>query len=91
MSVQKIVNEVKHFFKDVVGKEAHVIGVERRENGWLVQVETIEDSEYMRARALDDILGLYRVEVDNNMEIISYERIALRERAEIDIEDDDQE
>ena len=91
MSITKIVTEVKSFFEQVLGKEAHVIGVERSDNGWHVQVETVEESQYMRARALDDIVGLYEVRIDDNLEIVSYERIALRERAVIDGDDEDNE
>lgn len=91
MSITKIVTEVKFFFEQVLGRQAHVIGVERAEEGWAIQVETVEESEYMRARAMDDIVGLYEVKMNNNLEIISYERIALRERAVINSDDEDDE
>jgi Gas vesicle synthesis protein GvpO. len=83
MVIQEIVNEVMDFFTSFLKKEAHVIGVEKRESGWLVSVEVIEESEYMRRLALDDTVGLYEVEINNNKEILSYKRTALRERSEI--------
>jgi len=83
MDIQQLVNDVKTFFQSVLEKEANVIGVRRRENGWMVQVETIEDSDYQRRRALDDVVGLYEVEVNANLEILGYKRIGLRERDEI--------
>lgn len=83
MDIQQIVNDVKTFFQSILNKEASVIGVRRRENGWIVQVETIEDSDYQRRRALDDVVGLYEVEVSGNLEILGYKRIGLRERDEI--------
>lgn len=83
MSIQKLVMEVKTFFENVLEKPAHIIGVEQREGGWIVMVETVEESDYMRKRALDDIVGVYEVMVNENMEIVSYKRTSLRERDEI--------
>ena len=83
MDIQQLVNDVKTFFQSVLEKEANVIGVMQRENGWMVQVETIEDSDYQRRRALDDVVGLYEVEVSVKLEILGYKRIGLRERDEI--------
>jgi len=90
VDIQQLVNDVKSFFQVVLEKEANVIGVKRRENGWIVQVETIEDSDYQRRRALDDVVGIYEVEVDANLDILGYKRISLRERDEIgQIDDED--
>ena len=83
MDIQQLVNDVRTFFQSVLEKEANVIGVRRREDGWMVQVETIEDSDYQRRRALDDVVGIYEVEVSANLEILGYKRISLRERDEI--------
>ena len=90
MDIQQLVNDVKIFFQSVLEKEANVIGVRRRENGWIVQVETIEDSDYQRRRALDDVVGLYEVEVSGSLEIVGYKRIVLRERDEIGRIDDEE-
>jgi len=90
MDIQQLVNDVKTFFQSVLEKEANVIGVRRHENGWMVKVETIEDSDYQRRRALDDVVGLYEVEVSSNLEILGYKRIGLRERDEIGQIDDEE-
>lgn len=83
MVIQDIINEVMDFFNTFLKKEAHTIGVEKREAGWLVLVESIEESEYMKRLALDDTVGLYEVEISDNKEIVSYRRTALRKRSEI--------
>ncbi len=57
--------------------------MEKREPGWLVLVESIEESEYMKRLALEDTIGLYEVEINDDIEIISYRRTALRKRSEI--------
>lgn len=90
MDIKQLVNDVKIFFQSVLEKEAHVIGVKPWEKGWLVQVETIEDSDYQRRRALDDIVGVYEVEVSVSLEILGYKRISLRERDQLgQIDDED--
>jgi len=90
MSIKGIVVEVNKFFEEILHKQAQVIRVEPRENGWLIQVETVEDSEYMRRRALDDIMALYEVEMNEACEITSYRRISLRERDVIKPEEDEE-
>jgi hypothetical protein len=90
VDIQQLVNDVRTFFQSILQKEANVIGVKRRENGWIVQVETIEDSDYQRRRALDDVVGLYEVEVSEKLEIVGYKRIGLRERDEIGQIDDEE-
>jgi len=89
MDIQQLVSDVKTFFQNVLKKEANVIGVRRRDSGWIVHVETIEDSDYQRRRALDDVVGIYEVEVSANSEISGYKRINLRERDEIGKIDDE--
>jgi len=91
MSIQQLVVEITKFFREVLEREAHVISLQRKEDGWLAQVETVEDAEYMRNRALDDVMGLYEVEITNKLEISSYKRIALRQRPDIEQEDKDEE
>lgn len=87
--IQNLVGEVKGFFETVLQKEANVIGVEKQENGWLVKVETVEDSDYMRRRALNDTMALYEVTLNQNMEITGYKRVILRQRDELKQDDDD--
>lgn len=82
-----MVATVENFFKDIIKKPGVVIGVARDTDIYKVQIEVPEEVEYMRRRAKDDILAIYEVAVDNNMEIISFERKYLRERTSISIGD----
>lgn len=90
MSIREIVMEVNKFFEEILRKQAHVIKVEPGQNGWLIEVETIEDSDYMRRRALDDVMGLYEVEMNEQYEITCYRRISLRERDAIQSKEDEE-
>lgn len=80
MSIQQLVVVVKQFFQEVIGREGHIIGANHTEEGWIVQVETVEDSDYMRKRALDDVMGLYEVKLNDQFEILGYQRMSLRAR-----------
>ncbi len=76
---------VENFFKDIIKKPGVVIGVVRDSDIYKVQIEVPEEVEYMRRRAKDDLLAIYEVAVDSNLEIISFERKHLRERTSINI------
>jgi len=43
-------------------------------NGWNVRVEALERSPYMRRRGWNDLLGIYSVHVDRNLNMTSYRR-----------------
>ena len=86
MNIVKLIEMVKDFFQTSLNKEASIIGVSRMENGWWVEVETIEDAEYLRKRAKDDIVAIYQVEVHETGEVIGYQRKGLRERDKIDFD-----
>lgn len=89
MSIQQVIQHVKNFFQIAFDQNAKVIGVEKDESGWIATVEIIEESDYMRSRALDDIIGLYQVKLDDSFQITSYQRISLRERDKFAKQDED--
>lgn len=89
MSIQQVIQHVKNFFQIAFDQNAKVIGVEKDESGWIATVEIIEESDYMRSRALDDIIGLYQVKLDDSLQITSYQRISLRERDKFAKQDED--
>ncbi len=58
--------------RELTGKEAEgVTGLERTDDGWLVQVEVLE---LRRVPATTDVLASYRVEVDEQGELLGYRR-----------------
>jgi hypothetical protein len=58
---------------DLTGKEAEgVVGLERSDGGWTVQVEIVE---VRRIPNTTDVLALYEVQVDGKGELQSYRRI----------------
>ncbi|MCP8317149.1 MAG: gas vesicle protein [archaeon] len=80
MDIKKVGEAAKMFFKDVVGKPASVISVEKVEEGWEVLLEVIDDP----GAGFDPILGLYGVTLNESMEVMSYDRKSLRRRSDLE-------
>ena len=58
---------------ELTAKRAESItGVERREDGWTVSIEVVEDR---RIPSSADILGTYETRIDADGELISYRRV----------------
>ena len=86
MGIAGIPQTVTKFFEEVLDKSGRVIAVESdAEGGWRVLVETVEESEYMRRLGKSDMLGLYEVHLDTNLEIVSYNRKGLKERTALEM------
>ena len=80
MSVAKVTEVVLKFFETVLEKTGRVIEVKPSEDGWDALVETIEEGEYMRKVALDDMVGVYEVKVNQDFEVTGYSRKNMRPR-----------
>jgi len=85
LKLVEIVATVENFFSVVLKKPGIVVGVLRDEELWKVQIEVAEEVEYMRQRARDDLLAIYEVAVNSDLQILSFERKYMRERNSIDI------
>lgn len=83
MKVNAVVTTVNNFFAEELKRPGEVIGVSKIEIGWKVLIEVIEEDEYMRVRAKDDLLATYEVELDDSLDILGFQRVSLRERDEI--------
>lgn len=78
--VVNVIKSVQKFFTELLDRPGKIIGVLRESDYWKVKIEVAEEVEYMRARAQDDLMAIYEVHVDCNFEVISFDRVALRER-----------
>ncbi|RJX27446.1 MAG: gas vesicle protein GvpR [Dethiobacter sp.] len=79
-TLEQVLSKVVTFFDDIYHREAHVLEVSPEGNGWHIKVEIIEEDEYMRKRAKRDLLGVYDVILNQDFEVISFERKELKER-----------
>lgn len=82
MAISKVITTVNSFFQTSLGKTGRVIEVKTVESGWNSVFETVEEMEYMRKIAHDDMVAVYEVQVDQNYEITGYSRKSIRPRKE---------
>lgn len=80
MKIVQVLNAVKEFFKQNVTAPYKIPAVEQKEDGWEVIVEVIEEREYMVSHAKDELLGVYKVCLNRDLEVVSFTRMELRER-----------
>jgi len=80
MALAQVIAAVVAFFETVMGKKGQVIEITAIDDGWNALVETIEEIEYMRKIAQDDMIAVYEVHVDKNFEIVGYSRKSMRSR-----------
>jgi Gas vesicle synthesis protein GvpO. len=82
--VSKVMQAVKSFFIDNLQPVHKFTAVKWSDsNKWEVQVEVVEEKEYMKAHAKDEMLGVYTVMLNEDLEICSFSRIELRSRGTI--------
>ncbi len=80
MDIQKIILKVVKFFEEFLNKPGSVISICQEEDKWKVNIEVIEESEYLRAYAKHDFLAIYEVTLDKNINITGYARKSMRDR-----------
>lgn len=76
MSSKGIAKAVE-FIKEMLDKEGVVIKANKIDKGWDVEVEVIEQSEYMKRIGIPKPVydkNVYRVILDPNFDLVSYER-----------------
>lgn len=65
------------FLKEMLGKEGDIIKATKSDTGWEVEIEVVEQSEYMKRIGIPKPVydkNVYRVVLDQNFDLISYER-----------------
>ena len=83
MEIIKILEVVKIFFGQYLQPVHKITHVLNNEKGWEVTVEVIEEKEYMKTYAKDELVGVYSVHLSLEFEIVSYQRKSLRSRSAI--------
>ncbi|MGG3572930.1 gas vesicle protein GvpO [Bacillus gobiensis] len=84
MEIQKIMKAVNDFFNEHVAPPHKIISVETAEDeGWKVMIEVIEEKDYMKRYAKDEMLGVYQVFLNKEIEVASFSRKSIRYRSSI--------
>lgn len=85
MDIKEIMNNVTSFFSENVAPPHKITSVEAaEEEGWRVTVEVIEEKEYMKKYAKDEMLGTYDVLLNKDKEVTSFKRQDIRFRSKIE-------
>ena len=84
MSGPQLAQQALRQLAEITGMEAEsVSGLQRADDGtWEVTVEVLELS---RVPSTEDVLGSYRVEIDESGELIGYERVGRYPRGKADV------
>ncbi|WP_077623668.1 gas vesicle protein GvpO [Sediminibacillus massiliensis] len=82
MKIEKVKEAVEQFFTSNINPPFKITSIQKQENGWEVEVEVIEEKDYMKRYAKDHLIGVYEAKLDDEMEIVSYQRKSLRPRSE---------
>ncbi|WP_273831845.1 gas vesicle protein GvpO [Guptibacillus sedimenti] len=84
MEIKEIMNQVADFFNQHVAPLHKITSVEMNDQeGWKVIAEVIEEKEYMKKYAKDEMLGTYEVLLNNEKEVVSFTRRDVRYRSAI--------
>ncbi|MDR0139259.1 gas vesicle protein GvpO [Metabacillus idriensis] len=86
MAIKDILKNVNDFFSEHVAPPHKITSVEAMEEGWRVTVEVIEEKEYMKKYAKDEMLGTYDCQLNKDEEVISFKRLDIRYRSAIGVE-----
>lgn len=88
MKIKEIMDNVTEFFNEYVAPPHKITSVEATEDeGWKATVEVIEEKEYMKKYAKDEMLGTYDVTLDKDKEVTSFKRKEIRFRSAIGVEE----
>ena len=86
MGIKKIMDNVTEFFNEHVAPVHKITSVEEADTengGWKLTVEVVEEKEYMKKYAKDEMLGVYDVQLNADMEVASFKRREIRYRSAI--------
>ncbi|WP_349410787.1 gas vesicle protein GvpO [Pseudalkalibacillus sp. SCS-8] len=86
MEIKKIMDHVADFFHEHVAPPHKFTSVEANgDDGWKVTLEVIEEKEYMKKYAKDEMIGTYEVFINNEQEVTSFKRQDVRFRSAVNV------
>jgi hypothetical protein len=81
--MKKVIDAAKIFFEELYENTSTVVGVSRCEEGWELMVEVLTDDDYTKKRAKNDLISVFKVYMDTDLQVISYSREEIRERGKV--------
>ncbi|WP_174615698.1 gas vesicle protein GvpO [Virgibacillus ihumii] len=85
MEIKEVMQSVNDFFAEHVAPLHKITAVEADEkDGWRIMLEVIEEKDYMKKYAKDEMVGIYQVMVNNKKEVTTFKRQEIRYRSKIE-------
>jgi hypothetical protein len=84
MSIQDLTKKVSIFFAEVLKQKCRVLSVNYDKTQWKAICEVIVDPEYTTRKGLGDIVELYEVSLDDDLEVTGFTLKGTKRRATID-------
>lgn len=85
MEIKEIMNNITNFFEENLSPPHKITAVEKaEEGGFRATVEVIEEKEYMKRYAKDEMLGTYDVLLNEDKEVTSFKRLDIRFRSRVE-------
>lgn len=85
MAIKEVMDNANAFFSEHVSPPHKITAVEETEDGgWQLIVEVIEEKEYMKKYAKDEMLGVYDVKMNKEKEVTSFKRLEIRYRSRVE-------
>ncbi|MBD1380173.1 gas vesicle protein GvpO [Metabacillus arenae] len=81
MSIKKKIDSLTEFFNEHIAPPHKIASIQPTEEGSICIVEVIEEREYMRKYAKDEMVGVYHVSLDKDNNVTAYTRRSLRPRS----------
>ncbi|HEY3365251.1 MAG TPA: hypothetical protein VGK74_09380 [Symbiobacteriaceae bacterium] len=78
-----VIEAAKAFVAKELGLQAEVIAVDKDDDGWLATAEAILVDQYMRKFARRDLIATFELRLNEECEVQSYARKAMRERGSL--------
>lgn len=78
MVIDRVKDAAAAFSQQALGKAAYVMGVSKSGDCWKAMIEVVEEKGF-----IDDVLGVYEITIDGDMNVVSYQRRGLRRRSDV--------
>ena len=79
MKIEEVRKAATEFLRGTLQKEGAIVKMSKTPEGWEVQVEVIEPSEFIKALGIPTVVrerNVYEVKLDERLDIVSCERLA---------------
>jgi len=83
MTIVDVVDQTKKFFRYILGQDCRILTIVKEDDKWKVICEVLIDPEYTTRKGIGDMVEIYEVFMNEEKEVIGYELIETKRRAEI--------